>query len=83
AAGGWRYSVADLGLDRALLQPVELRLSIHCPFVPGLPVGEFRFEGVGGDAPPAVRIRTDWRLAGPWARRAPGHLSGSRGNPEA
>jgi hypothetical protein len=74
AATGWRYSVADLGLERALVQPVELRLSIHRPFVPGLPTGEFRFAGSNGDAPPAVRIRTNWRLAGPWARRSPGGL---------
>jgi hypothetical protein len=69
--GGWRYSVADLGLDRAVLQPVELGLSIRGAFVPGLPVGDFRVEGVGGDAGSAFRIRTRWRLAGPWARRSP------------
>lgn len=69
--GGWRYSVADLGLDRAVLQPVGLRLSIHRAFVPGLPVGEFRLEGVDGDAGSAFRILTHWRLAGPWARRSP------------
>lgn len=71
AAGRWRYSVADFGLDRAMLQPVELRLAIHRPFVPGLPVGEFRFKGVEGGTSPAFRVRTDWRLAGPWARRSP------------
>lgn len=71
AAGGWRYSVADFGLDRAELQPVELRLAIHRAFVPGLPVGEFPFKGMEGDASPAFRIRADWRLAGPWARRSP------------
>ena len=69
--GGWRYSVADLGLDRALLEPVGLRLAIHRPFVPGLPVGDFRLEGVDGDGGSAFRIRTYWRLAGPWARRSP------------
>jgi hypothetical protein len=71
ARAGWRYSVADLGLDRAVLQPVGLRLSIHRAFVPGLPVGDFRFEGVDDDAGSAFRIRTHWRLAGPWARRSP------------
>ena len=69
--GGWRYSVADLGLDRAVLQPVGLRLAIHRPFVPGLPLGDFRLEGVDGDGGSAFRIRTYWRLAGPWARRSP------------
>jgi hypothetical protein len=68
---GWRYSVADLGLDRAVLQPVGLRLSILRAFVPGLPVGEFRLAGLDGDAGWAFRIRTHWRLAGPWARRSP------------
>jgi hypothetical protein len=71
SSGGWRYSVADLGLDRALLQPVGLRLSIQRAFVPGLPVGDFRLEGLDGDAGSAFRIRTHWRLAGPWARRSP------------
>jgi hypothetical protein len=71
ARAGWRYSVADLGLDRAVLQPVGLRLSIHRAFVPGLPVGDFRLEGVDGDAGSAFRIRTHWRLAGPCARRSP------------
>jgi hypothetical protein len=69
--GGWRYSVADLGLDRAVLQPVGLRLAIHRPFVPGLPLGAFQLEGVDGDGESAFRIRTYWRLAGPWARRSP------------
>jgi hypothetical protein len=69
--GGWRYSTADLGLDRAVLQPVELGLSIRRAFVPGLPVGEFRLAGLDGDAGSAFRIRMHWRLAGPWARRSP------------
>jgi hypothetical protein len=69
--GGWRYSVADLGLDRAVLQPVELGLSIRRAFVPGLPVGDFRPHGLDGDHGAAFRIRTHWRLAGPWARRSP------------
>lgn len=71
ATRGWRYSVADFGLDRALLQPIALDLVIHRPFVTGLPVGEFRFTGGEGDAARAFRVRTDWRLAGPWARPAP------------
>jgi hypothetical protein len=71
AWGSWRYSVADLGLDRAALQPVELCLSIRHAFVPGLPVGDFRLEGVDDDAGSAFRIRTHWRLAGPWAQRSP------------
>ena len=70
APRGWRYSIADFGLDRALLQPVALDLVIHRPFVSGLPVGEFRFTG-GEDAERAFRVRTDWRLAGPWARPSP------------
>jgi Acetoacetate decarboxylase (ADC) len=69
--GGWRYSVAELGLDRAVLQPVGLRLAIHRLFVPGLPLGDFRLEGVDGDGGSAFRICTYWRLAGPCARRSP------------
>ncbi len=71
AARGWRYSWADFGLDRAVVQPVELRLVIHRPFVSGVPAGEFRIAGVGADDARAFRIRTSWRLAGPWARRSP------------
>jgi hypothetical protein len=71
AANGWRYSFADFGLDRAVLQPVELHLAIHRPFVPGLPVGEFVIAGTAGSPSSAFRISTDWRLAGPWARRCP------------
>ena len=71
AARGWWYSFADFGLDRAVVQPVELALVIHRPFVSGLPVGEFRIAGVEADAARAFRIRTSWRLAGPWARRSP------------
>ena len=70
ARGGWWYSRADFGLDRAVVQPVELALVIHRPFVSGLPVGEFRTAGVEADAARAFRIRTSWRLAGPWARRS-------------
>ena len=71
AARGWWYSCADFGLDRAIVQPVELNLVIHRPFVSGLPVGEFAISGVEGDTSSAFRIRTSWRLAGPWARRSP------------
>ena len=71
AAGGWRYSLADIGLDRALIQPVELRLEIHRPFVPGLPVGAVAISGLRDDASRAFRIRTSWRLAGPGARSSP------------
>lgn len=71
ARGGWRYSVADLGLDRAVLQSVALRLTIRRAFVPGLPVGDFRLESLEGAAGSAFRIRAYWRLAGPWARRSP------------
>jgi hypothetical protein len=70
AAGTWWYSCADFGLERALVQPVELRLTIHRPFVSGLPVGQFAMAGIGGVSH-AFRIRTEWRLAGPWARRSP------------
>ena len=70
AARGWWYSFADFGLDRAVMQPVELALVIQRPFVSGLPVGEFRIAGVEDDAARAFRIRTSWRLAGPWARRS-------------
>jgi hypothetical protein len=73
AARGWWYSCADFGLDRAVLQPVELDLVIHRPFVSGLPVGRFSIAAVEADAARALRIRTSWRLAGPWARRSPPH----------
>ena len=71
AARGWWYSCADFGLERAVIQPAELNLVIHRPFVSGLPVGEFATSGVEGDSPRVFRIRTSWRLAGPWARRSP------------
>jgi hypothetical protein len=73
AARRWWYSCADFGLDRAALQPVELDLVIHRPFVSGLPVGRFMIAGIEADAARAFRIRTSWRLAGPWARRSPPH----------
>jgi hypothetical protein len=71
AARGWWYSFADFGLDRAFVQPVDLDLVIHRPFVSGLPVGRFSIAGVEADAGRAFRICTSWRLAGPWARRSP------------
>ena len=71
AARGWWYSCADLGLDRAVAQPVEVALAIHRPFVSGLPVGQFRIASADAEGARAFRIRTNWRLAGPWATRAP------------
>jgi hypothetical protein len=71
AAHGWRYSLADFGLDRALIETLELKLTIHRPFVSGLPVGEFVIAGIEGDTLRAFRIHTSWRLLGPWARRSP------------
>ena len=68
AAEGWRFSVADFGLDRALIEPLELKLTIHRPFVSGLPVGEFV---IAGETAHAFRIQTSWRLPGPWAQRSP------------
>jgi hypothetical protein len=79
AGDSWWYSFADFGLDRAVVQPVELALVIHRPFVSGLPVGGFRIAGVEAAAARAFRIRTNWRLAGPWARRLPP----ASGRPEA
>jgi hypothetical protein len=76
-AHGWRYSQADFGLDRAILEPLELRLTIRRPFVSGLPVGEFAIPG-DDDVSRAFRVRTDWRLAGPWARRSPPETSRGR-----
>jgi hypothetical protein len=38
--------------------------------VSGLPVGQFRIAGLDADDARALRIRTSWRLAGPWARRS-------------
>jgi hypothetical protein len=70
-ARGWRYSCADFGLERAVVGPVELNLVIHRSFVSGLPAGEFPIADVEDDGARAFRIRTSWRLAGPWARRSP------------
>ena len=68
AAHGWRYSLADFGLAHALIEPLELKLTIHRPFVSGLPVGEFVIAGIEGDISRAFRLHTSWRLLGPWAR---------------
>jgi Acetoacetate decarboxylase (ADC) len=70
AAHGWRYSLVDFGLDRALIEPLELKLTIHRPFVSGLPAGEFAIAGTEGDTARAFRIQTSWRLSGPWARNS-------------
>lgn len=68
AGGGWRYTVADLRLDEARIEPLEMNLVIERPFVPGLPAGEFVLDAGGGRA---FRLRTSWRLTGPFARRSP------------
>ena len=52
----------------ALIEPLELKLTIHRPFVSGLPVGEFV---IAGETARAFRIQTSWRLLGPWAQRSP------------
>ena len=70
AAHGWRYSLVDFELDRALIEPLELNLTIHRPFVSGLPAGEFVIAGTEGDTARAFRIHTSWRLPGPWARNS-------------
>ena len=76
AGRGWWYSVADFGLERAVVRPVELDLVIHRPFVSGVPVGQFRIAGLDADGARALRIRTSWKLAGPWARRSPPYARG-------
>jgi hypothetical protein len=68
AAHGWRYSVVDFGLAHALIEPLELKLTIHQAFVSGLPVGEFVIAGIEGEISRAFRLHTSWRLLGPWAR---------------
>jgi hypothetical protein len=68
AGGGWRYTVADLRLDEARIEPLEMNIAIERPFVPGLPAGKFVLDAGGGRA---VRLRTSWRLTGPFARRSP------------
>jgi Acetoacetate decarboxylase (ADC) len=72
SAHGWRFSLADFGLDRALIEAIELTLTIHRPFVSGLPVGEFDIARI--DASRAFRLNTSWRLLGPWARRSLANL---------
>jgi hypothetical protein len=67
-SGAWRYSVADLALDRAEIAPLAVDLEIERPFVPGLPAGSFAIDPRSGRA---VRIRASWRLSGPFARRSP------------
>ena len=71
AAHSWRFSSIDLGLDRALIEPLELKLTIHRPFVPGLPAGDFVIAGTERDNARAFRIHTSWRLPGLSARRSP------------
>jgi hypothetical protein len=71
AAHGWRYSLVDFGVDRAQIEPLELTLTIHRPFVSGLPVGEFVIAGNQSETARAFRIQTSWRLLGPWAQRSP------------
>jgi hypothetical protein len=68
ARGTWRYSVADFALDRAEIRPIGIDLAIERPFVPGLPVGSFALDAECGHA---LRLRTSWRLTGPFARRSP------------
>jgi hypothetical protein len=72
--GAWRYSVADFALDRAKVEPVAIELAIERPFVPGLPVGAF---ALGAEDGHALRLRTSWRLAGPFARRSPPLAAGA------
>jgi len=69
----WRYSVADLALDRAAIEPIGIDLTIEHAFVPGLPTGSFALDAKRGQA---IRLRTGWRLTGPCARRSPPRPSG-------
>jgi hypothetical protein len=78
ARGVWRYSVADLGLDRAEIAPIELDLAIERPFVPGLRAGSFALDAKAGHA---FRLRTSWRLTGPFARRSLSRPSGAGHSP--
>ena len=68
ARGAWRYTAADLQLDEAQIDPLEMDLAIEQAFVPGLPTGQFALDAGGGQA---FRLRTSWRLTGPFARRSP------------
>lgn len=67
ARGAWRYTAADLRLDEAQIEPLEIDLAIERAFVPGLPTGEFAPDADDGRA---FRLRTSWRLTGPFARRS-------------
>ena len=75
----WRYSIADLALDRAEIEPIGIELTIERAFVPGLPTGSFALESERGQA---IRLRTGWRLTGPCARRTPPRPS-EAGQPHA
>ena len=74
----WRYSVADLALDRAEIAPIEMDLAIARPFVPGLPADSFALEAKRGQA---FRLRISWRLTGPFARRSLPLASGAGQSP--
>jgi Acetoacetate decarboxylase (ADC) len=78
ARGAWRYSVADLTLGRAQIEPIGIELAIERPFVPGLPAGSFALDAKAGHA---FRLRTSWRLTGPFARRSPPLASGAGQSP--
>lgn len=78
ARRAWRYSVADLALDRAEIEPIDMNLAIERPFVPGLRAGSFALDAAGGHA---FRLRTSWRLTGPVARRSPPRPSGTGQSP--
>jgi hypothetical protein len=79
ARGAWRYSVAGLDLERAEVRPIAIDLTIERPLVPGLPTGAFRLEAEAGRA---LRLRTSWRLTGPWARRSPRPLEAGQRHAE-
>ena len=70
ARGAWRYSVADLTLGRAQIEPIGIELAIERPFVPGLPAGSFALDAkpgmrfvfgpAGGSPAPSPGARRRW-----------------------
>jgi hypothetical protein len=78
ARGAWRYSVADFALDRAEVESIAMELAIERSFVPGLPVGALALDAEVGHT---VRLRTSWRLTGPFARRSPPLPAGAGQSP--
>jgi len=63
--GFWLCSYLDFKLDKGLLQSITGNVRIASAFVPGLPVGDFHFDGLATQPLGAFRIMVPWTLAVP------------------